>query len=386
MAAIGILITSAILIAIICQRIRIPYAVGLICGGFVLSLLSVKVGIALSSKLILVAILPALIFDAAISLDWSATRSSLSGIILIAVVGVLLTGGICAAGLHFLLAWPWAASSVFGALIAATDPVAVLAIFKNHPVPRRLRALVQGESLLNDGVAATIFMLVVGWTKGQSIGVGIVSWSLFKSIAGGIACGAVATLIASILIGRTRDELVEISITILVAYGSYTIADSLGMSGILASLTAGLLLRNLQAFIHISKSGRSAIGPFWRFAAFAANSIVFILIGINEARISFEEEVVPVAVAFVLILAARAMTIYPFTWLTRRTGYPFRPGTQHVLFWGGLRGALPLALALSIPSGLPMRATVVTVAFGVVAVSLLLQGLSLPALLRRVCR
>ncbi len=284
MFQVGILIFSAVLIAIVSAHIRIPYAVGLLCGGFVLSLLSIDLGIVLSPGLILTAILPALIFDAAISLNWRVTRRSLFGIVTIACAGVLLAMTACAVGMHYMLGWPWRSALLFGALIAATDPVAVLAVFKEHPVPERLKAMVQGESLLNDGIAATLFLLAASWAQGGEIDVLTVSISLGKSIGGGIACGAAVAFAATILAGKTGDELVEIAITILAAYCSYMLAHGLGMSGILASLTAGLVLCQLQSRSAFSQAGRSSVGPFWSFAAFAANSIVFILIGAREAR------------------------------------------------------------------------------------------------------
>ena len=384
MFEIGTLLLSSILIAIISDRIRIPYSVGLMLGGAALSLTDVHVGITLSPDLMQMVILPALIFEAALSLDWESTRDEALNILIIAVTGVLVTMATCAAGLHFLLDWPIAPALVFGSLVAATDPVAVLSVFRNHRVSERLRAVIQGESLINDGLAATLFLLTVAWANGEAVTAATVTWELGKSIGGGIVCGMASAFAASLVAGRTRDGLVEISITILAAYGSYIAAHSMDMSGILASLSAGIVLWQLRPLSSLTQSDQSNVGPFWRFAAFVANSVVFILIGVNEAKMIDLDLALPVLAAFVLMLVARILTVYPVSGtLISRISRPFEASDARILVWGGLRGALPLALALSLPSETPMRATIIPVAFGVVALSMLLQGLSLPFVLRR---
>jgi CPA1 family monovalent cation:H+ antiporter len=188
--------------------------------------------------------------------------------------------------------------------------------------------------------------------------------------------------IVLLVIGRTRDHLVELSLTTLAAFGSFWLAEHLQMSGILATTAAGLMIGNMTAFGPISEKGEKSIEHFWEFAAFVVNSLIFIILGINAAYQDFARAFAAILIAIAAVIVGRAVAVYPCSAIFAATTRRIDVKLQHVLFWGGLRGALALALALGIPDTLPYRSEILTVTFGVVAFSVFVQGLTMPPLLR----
>ncbi len=201
-------------------------------------------------------------------------------------------------------------------------------------------------------------------------------------IGGGVLCGAVIAGLALLLAGRTQDHLVEITMTTVAAYGSFLLADQLHLSGVLAALTAGLVMGNSSGGV-ISVRGREAVLAFWDYAAFVANSLIFLLIGLRTANSEMLMFRYSSLLAIVLVTFGRALAIYPCCALFSRSEQRVPLPYQNVLFWGGLRGALALALALGLPVNLPQREEVIAVSFAVVAFSVLVQGLSVKPLLHR---
>ena len=177
-------------------------------------------------------------------------------IVVLATLGVLLSASVTATGMHFLANWPWIDALVFGALIAATDPVSVIATFKEAKAHGRLLVLIEAESLLNDGTAAVAFGVVVALASGQHLTSIEITAMLLKTIVGGILCGGAVALGALLLAGRTDDHLVEITFTTVAAYGSFLLADHFGLSGVLATITAGLVMGNFKSINAISVRGR----------------------------------------------------------------------------------------------------------------------------------
>ncbi|SFK84297.1 cation:proton antiporter [Methylocapsa palsarum] len=295
-----------------------------------------------------------------------------------------------AAGIANVLAWPFSSALVFGVLIAATDPIAVIAMFKDTGIKGRLRLLVESETLLNDGVAAVLFTLVLDWA--QATGEGATPLQVGKSlifntgggILMGLACGGAAIGVA----GRTLDHLVETPLTVVAAYGSFLLADHFGLSGVLATVSAGFLMGNLGVLRErehglLSSHGRDFVMAFWEFATFIANSLIFLLIGLTVAGIRLDGLGLPsILIIVMLVLVRRAFTVYPLCLMFRRTRWAIPYRDQHILWWGGLRGALSLGLALARPLSLPWRNDIVIAAFGVVSFSVLVEGLTMPLLLR----
>jgi CPA1 family monovalent cation:H+ antiporter len=381
--ALGTILLTASIVAMLCRRLHLPYSIGLVSAGIILALLPVQLNLPLSRDLIFEIFLPPLVFEAALQLPWGRFRRELPVTLLLAFPGVAIAAAVVAGGVHWLLGWSWMGAAMFGALIAATDPVSVIAAFKELKAPPRLSLVVEAESLLNDGTAAVGFAILVALANGASATPLHVGGLLLWTVIGGVLVGAGVAGALLLLAGRTDDHLVEITLTTLAAYGSFLLADRLGMSGVLASLAAGLMVGCIGWRGALSEEGRGHVITFWTYVAFLVNSIVFILIGGNEAHLPLRYFGGGALIATLLVLAGRALAVYPLSALFARTPLRLSMGYQHVLFWGGLRGALALALALAVPASVPERADIVVIAFAVVAFSIFVQGLTMPWLIRR---
>jgi len=381
----GLLIV-AILVAIVARRLALPYTVGLVVAGAGLALSRIDFGIALTHDIIFELILPPLLFEAALNIHWHELRRDLAPVLVLSTFGVVISAAIVAAGMTWMFGWPIAAALIFGVLIAATDPVAVIAMFKDTGIGGRLRLLVESESLFNDGVAAVLFGLILSWAAGGTWSSPNAALSLVTVSGGGIAIGAAAGIAGIFLAGRVADHLTEAAITLVTAYGAFLLAEHFHCSGVLATVTAGLVVGSmgLRARSGLSDTARNFILEFWEFAAFLANSLVFLLIGVAVARIDFRAVgAAALLAAILLVLLGRAATVYPLSLMFRGTRLSIGMGEQHVLWWGGLRGALALALALALPPAIPMRDTIVIATFAVVGFSVVIQGLTMPWLLKR---
>ncbi len=379
---IEILLLIAAVVAMLARRLRVPYSIGLVFAGIVLALLPFSPNIALTKQLVFTAFLPPLIFEAAIQLRWPDLRKDLLVILTFATVGVLLAATATAIGMHYLAHWTWISALVFGVLIAATDPVSVIATFKDAGVHGRIRLLVEAESLFNDGTAAVGFTAALAFASGQSLGVLGVTRTLFIMIAGSLVCGAVVAGLVLLLAGATDDHLVEITFTTVAAFGSFLLAEHFHLSGVLATLTAGLVIGNV-GHLTIAAETRAAVEEFWEYVAFVANSLIFLLIGMRLANQNYAFVLLPALIAILIVTVGRAVSIYPLSFLFARSKLRIKSQHQHVLFWGGLRGALALALALGLPPEMPGREAIITVAFAVVAFSIFVQGLTIKPLMRR---
>lgn len=375
---IGLLLVSAV-VSLVAQRLRIPYTVGLVLVGFGLALFGRSTVPSFTSELILVILVPPLVFEAAFLLDLDELIHELPLILMLAIPGVILTTLLVGGLVSLTAGIPIAIALVFGSLIAATDPVAVVALFRTIGVPKRLQVMLEGESLLNDGTAIVIFnlMLVVALTGhfdlANSIG------RFFVVAGGGIVVGIVAGLIISQLIGQINNYLIETTLTTVLAYGSYLVAEyMLGVSGVLAVVAAGLASGKLSPR-GMSSTTRIVVFNFWEYIAFLANSFVFLIIGLQIDLNLLINNAPSIALGIVAVIIARAIIVYGLTALTK--GLPF--AWKHILFWGGLRGAISLALALSLPLTLPFRDQLQAMAFGVVVFTLLVEGLTMKPLIKR---
>ena len=378
------LLLIAAIVAMTARKLRLPYIAGLVLAGIGLSFLPLGVNIPLTKELVFYTLLPPLIFEAAFYIEWKALRKDLPVIAVFATLGVALSAAVTAWGMHSFAGWEWSAALAFGTLIAATDPISVIATFKEAGVHGRLRLLVETESLINDGTAAVAFAMALAFAAGGgSMGAFDGLRMLLMSVAGGVTCGAVIAWLALQLAGRTKDHLIEITFTTIAAWGSFLVAEHFHVSGIIACMTAGLILGNTGSLGSISDEGHDAVTAFWEYAAFVANSMVFLLIGMHVAQ----QEIQPVwsvaATAILFVTLGRAVAIYPCAQLFRRSKLKVKMKHQHVLFWGGLRGALALALALGLPEDIPHRDAIITVAFCVVTFSVFVQATTMEPLLRR---
>ena len=374
----------AALVAMAARRLKIPYTIGLMVTGIVLAVSPFPSdNIEITKDLIFTIFLPPLIYEAAIYIKWQELRRDLPVILTLATVGVLLSAVVTAVGMHYLVQWGWPSAILFGVLIAATDPVSVIATFKEAGVHGRLRLLVEAESLFNDSVVAVAFTIALAFAMGGSITVFGTLQTLVITIVGGILCGVLVAGGVLLLAGRTDDHLIEITLTTVAAYGSFLLAEHFHLSGVLASLAAGLMTGNIGSLGSFTDKGREAVVSFWEFVAFIANSLIFMLIGIRGAYQNFTNLLLPITIAIVMMFVGRALAIYPLSALFSRSALQISIPHQHILFWGGLRGALALALALGLPPELPEREAIVAVTFAVVAYSIFVQGLTMVPLLRK---
>ncbi len=383
------LLGVAMIVAIIARRLRLPYTVGLVLTGLGLALARFDLGLPFTHDVIFDLILPPLLFEAALNLSWVELRRDSAPLLLIATLGTALCAAVVSAGLVLTLGWSWPPALAFGALISATDPIAVIALLRETGVKGRLALIIESESLLNDGVAAVLFALVLsllanGGAPPDAAHIGL---QLLQSAGGGIAIGALTGALCVAVAGGTDDHLIETAITAIAAYGSFLVAEHFGASGVLATVTAGLLMGNLGVLANpsdplaLSKTGRVFVLEFWEFAAFLANSFVFLMIGLALAGVRVHA-LGALCVVIALALLGRAVAVYPLSLIFLRSRWKIPIAQQHFLWWAGLRGALALALALSLPADTPHRDQILVAAFGVVAFSVLVQGLTAGAVLR----
>ena len=385
LAPIGILLFVACLIAMLTRRLGLPYIVGLVVAGFLIALLPGRPGFPLSRELLFNILLPPLVFEAAFQLDWRRFRAELPLTLTLAFLGVAIAAATVAGGMHWLAHWSWIGAALFGVLIAATDPVSVIAAFREMRCEPRLSMVVESESLLNDGVAAVGFALLSAIAAGSSQAGADIFPAFLWTLGGGVAVGLVVSGVILLIAGRTNDPVVEMALTTIAAYGSFLLAEHVHASGIISALAAGLMVGNIGWDRVLSDEGRNRVGWAWEFLAFLANSFVFILIGLNLATQPVRDlGSLAVLIAVGMVLLGRLLSIYPLAQLFRATRWRLSPPYQHVLFWGGLRGALALALALAVPTSVPERDAIVVTAFIVVAFSILVQGLTMPWLIRRI--
>lgn len=385
------LLLAASLIAVVAKRLRLPYTVALVVGGLMLSwirlphlspLLPGQRPDWLTPDVILFLFLPALVFEGSLKLQVLDLRHDAASLLLLANLGVLVAACVTGYVVHWVSGLPLLIALLFGAIISATDPISVLAIFKDLRMNKRLSVIVEGESLLNDGTAAALFqILLAGFLAGHlALVTGILQF-LF-AVLGGAILGTTLGYVASRITGKIDDPEVDITLTTVVAYGSYLLAYQLDMSGIIATAAAGLIVGNLGTKNCMTPESRSAVESFWAYFAFVMNSLVFLLIGLEVHIDALVHSWVPVLVAIGAVLLGRALSIYLLVPVSNLLEENIPGRWQHVIVWGGLRGGLALALALSLDNNFPERSRILDLTFGVVVFSILVQGLTIKPLLR----
>jgi len=385
------LLIAASVIAMLAERLRIPYTVSLVLGGLLLGALRLPLLSPLQAghrpdwltpDVILIVFLPALVFEASVKIDVRSLIRDFVPLLLLVTLGVLMATLVTGYLVHWATGLPVLTALLFGSIISATDPISVLAIFKELKTVGRLSLIIEGESLLNDGTAVVLFeILLAGIVAGKlSIATGV--GQFFVAVLGGAALGFVLGYLASKITDTVNDPKIEITLTTIVAYGSYLLAHHLHLSGVIATVAAGLMVGNFRAKKGMSVQTRTAMQSFWEYVSFVINSVVFLLIGLEVRLTDLLHAWYPVLFAIAAVLVGRAFSVYllvPFSNLFA-TRIPIR--WQHVAVWGGLRGALALALALSLYRDIPYRQQILDMTFGVVTFSILLQGLTMKPLLR----
>lgn len=383
---VALLVASSVVV-LVSRRLNVPDEVALVIVGLIGALV-LPTTVVVTPDLVLLVLLPGLVFEAAYRVDFGQLRRTLWAITLLAIPGVVITALVIAAvltvttGLHPALAF------IIGAMLAPTDPAAMIAAFQRLRVPEGLSTLVESESLLNDGTAIVLFSVSLGLLHGSG-SAGTAGGELAVAIVGSTIIGLALGFVASRVVATIDDYVVEITVSLALAYGAYLLADQLRLSGIIATVVAGIVLGNYGRRTGMSERTQGAVDEFWSVVGFILTAFVFLLIGV-AIRVHVLPEALPDIVWGALaMLAARGIVVYGLLGLAGRIlrvagrgGLP--SGWKHVMFAAGLRGAVAVALALSLPLDVPQRAILQETVFGIVLITILIQGPLAPVVTRRV--
>jgi Na+/H+ antiporter len=394
------LMVAMVALSALARLVDVPYPILLVLGGLLLGFVPGMPAIELSPELVLVLFLPPLLYWSGFFSSPRDLQADLGAISLLAVGLVLATMGAVAVTAHALIGGlPWAAAFTLGAIVAPTDPLAATAIGRRLGVPRRLVTVLEGESLVNDASALVAYRIAVAAT----VGGGFVAWEagvrFVVGAAGGVAIGLLVAWLVVAVRRRLDDPPLEIMLSLVTGYAAYLPADRLGVSGVLAAVTSGLYVgwRNPQ----IASASTRLLGfSFWDVLVYLLNAVLFLLVGLQLHPIlsgvtggSAAALLGQAALVTVVVVAVRITWQFTVPYLDRRPTQVVRrlgAAERLVVGWSGMRGAVSLAAALALPfqagvgQAFPQRDLIVFVTFAVILVTLVVQGLTLPALIRRV--
>ncbi len=395
LAAFAGLLLLAILVEPWARRMRLPFSAVLVVAGF----LAAEAGVWLFGDiglrwhhfrdLVLHVLLPVLVFESALRLEPRALVRELAWVLILAVPSMLVAAGITAVlvyyGIGHPAGFPWLAALIAAVLLSATDPVAVVALFRERGAPRRLETLVEGESLLNDAGAIVLFTFLAALASGEREGGALeVAGAFAWQFVAGLATGAAIGLLGAWVLRRRPGAIERAAVSLVSAFFAFVLAERvLHASGVLAVLAAGLAIA--FALDRHAPEDRSFVRRFWGHHAFVANALVFLLLGATVTVGMFTERWLAMLIGIGAVLLARGVVVYGLVALLGRATplVPVTPGERHALMLGGLRGAVTIALALSLPVALEGWWTVQSIAYGVVLFTLFVQAPAMRPLLDR---
>ncbi len=374
-----LLLALAAAVSVIAEVLRFPYTIALVITGLVVGNLHVLPHIAVTPNLLLTLFIPPLLFEGGLRLPSEHLRSYGWLIGLLAIPGTVIAaaaiGGIAAAAFPLTLR----SALLLGAIASAIDPVSVIALIRETGLDARLGAILEGEAVLNDGVAIVLFTVIAGGLAG---GLAAAAGQFLWLLGGGIVIGVLIAAAVSYALRRTYQASVEALGSVIAALASFVAADSLGVSGVIAVALAGVVFGS-YGLGYLTDAGRDTVRTLWDMIAFLANSVLFLLIGLEVPAVLLVRHAGLIGAVILTALAVRAVTVYGFAAAGRMFSRPIPGGWCALLTWSGLRGGVAIALLLGLERGLPGRDAVVAGTFGLVVFTLLGQGLSVRPLMRR---
>ena len=377
------LMLLATMVAMLGRFIRIPYTIALVFTGLAVGFLALLPGVHLNPHLLFAIFLPPILFDAGININLSLLKKQWLAISVYAILGTIISTLVIGWAVHFLIGLPLLVALLFGAIISPTDPISVLAIFKSLGTDEQLSNLIEAESLFNDGIAVVLFIIMQQLLQSGGVSVFEGGLAFIKTIIGGAFIGLLIGALASRITSKYDDHLLEIMLTTVVAFGAYLAAEQFHVSGVFAVVSASLVVGNYGMIQGMSTNSRMAVFSFWEYIAFVVNSVVFLLVGLEESSISLGSNLIPIAVAIVSVLLGRAVSVYGLSTLLSIAGKVVPMSWRHVQVWSSLRGALSMAMVIGLDSATPYRSLLITLTFAVVLFSLVGQGLSIKALVKK---
>jgi len=381
------LLLIACVVAMVARWLKQPYTIALVLVGLGVAVTKLTPDIHISHDVTFVLILPPLLFQGAMHMDLSRLKDNWKSISLLAVPGVVFSTLFIGFVLRYVWGIDFMYALLFGALITPTDPISVLAILKQVGAPERLRVILEGESLFNDGTGVVVFSVILGILTGHDhFQFGPTAMKFLMVTGGGTAVGALTGYIVYRILKNIDDHLLEVALTVVLVFGTPLLAESLHCSGIIAVVVAGLITGNYGRLYSMSGKTRETLETFWEVIDFIVNSLLFLVIGIALQEISGGDVrfLWPGLIAgIVVVIASRVMVVYPMVALHNRLpGEKIPQAWSHILFWGGLKGSIPMALVVGLPVIFPHRSFFLAAAFSVVLFSLVIQGLTIKPLVQ----
>jgi monovalent cation:H+ antiporter, CPA1 family len=380
-----LLVLVATIVAVVAKRIALPYTIALVLAGLAIAVFARRDRIEVTPELILAVLIPGLVFEAAYKLDITELRRGFGIVAVLAAPGVLITAAIVAVVVSTATGLDFGLAFLLGAIVSATDPVAVVSLFKRLGAPKRLATLVDAESLFNDGTGVVLFAIALTALKQPVTAIdGLVSFVL--TVAVSTVIGIVAGYLAFRAMRATDDPQLEVAISVVAAYGTYLLADRLHESGIIATVVVGLVLGLRPSMGDLSEQSRAALDTVWEFVAFLLTALTFLLVGFAISIELLIDALPVIGAGFVAITVARAIVVFGLIGGGSRLLPESRrlpSGYLPVMFWAGLRGAIAVALALALPPTLAQRDLLTGAVYGIVLVTLVVQGTTAGWVVRR---